>query len=252
MTPATQHIHQNGTRLVHFLSNMMGEDARISHKNFAQRLGQQIDLSDSFALSDALHGLSRIVFEQHTPADNGLKEEFLQTRAKLVESIIKSFVPDIGSMQFNLPVPDAESLIDDKKAFAPYLRFYATLQSDMEYKAHKLRLRARKTVAGVSLELAQLAALDEALGNTLAVQTRKIFTVIPKLLGKRFQYLREQHLHDIADKKDDDPELWLQPDGWLAQFYQEMQSLLLAELDVRLQPVVGLIEALDEEVDRIS
>jgi hypothetical protein len=36
----------------------------------------------------------------------------------------------------------------------------------------------------------------------------------------------------------------MQPGGWLAAFGQELQEALLAELDARLQPVTGLIEAI--------
>ena len=251
MTPVATNKFDTGSRLVAFLSELMGLDARMSHKNFAQRLGEQIDLSDSFALSESLRGLSRIQFEQLRVVDGSLKEEFLQARAVMVESIIKSFVPDAASMQINLSIPDTETLIKDPAASAPYLKYYAVLQSDLEYKVHKLRLKIRHAVSGVSLEMAQLVALDEALGNTLAVQARKMLTAIPRLLGKRFDYLRKQHLQHIADSEsDDDPELWMQPGGWLAQFYQEMQGMLLAELDVRLQPIVGLIEALNEEEDK--
>ena len=32
--------------------------------------------------------------------------------------------------------------------------------------------------------------------------------------------------------------------AWLSRFCNELQTVLLAELDVRLQPTVGLIEAL--------
>ena len=41
------------------------------------------------------------------------------------------------------------------------------------------------------------------------------------------------------------PSDWLQAGGWLAEFYKDVQELLLAELDVRLQPVLGLLEALN-------
>jgi len=35
--------------------------------------------------------------------------------------------------------------------------------------------------------------------------------------------------------------------AWLARFCHELEAVLLAELDVRLQPTVGLIEALQNE-----
>ena len=36
------------------------------------------------------------------------------------------------------------------------------------------------------------------------------------------------------------------PPAWLPRFRQDMQRLLLAELDLRLQPAQGLVDALGE------
>ena len=45
----------------------------------------------------------------------------------------------------------------------------------------------------------------------------------------------------------DDPACWMQPGGWLARFCADMQRVLLAELDLRLMPVAGLVAAVDKE-----
>ena len=45
----------------------------------------------------------------------------------------------------------------------------------------------------------------------------------------------------------DDPARWMQPGGWLVRFCAEMQRVLLAELDLRLMPVAGLVAAVDKE-----
>jgi hypothetical protein len=41
----------------------------------------------------------------------------------------------------------------------------------------------------------------------------------------------------------DDLTPWMFPGGWLASFCGRMRELLLAELEIRLQPVLGLIES---------
>ena len=51
---------------------------------------------------------------------------------------------------------------------------------------------------------------------------------------------------------EDNPDLWMQPGGWLTRFAEELQSVLLVELDLRLQPTEGLIESLDKEVPHFS
>ena len=47
----------------------------------------------------------------------------------------------------------------------------------------------------------------------------------------------------------DDPAMWMRPGAWLANFRDELLEALLAELDVRLQPAMGLIEAFSNEVN---
>ena len=36
--------------------------------------------------------------------------------------------------------------------------------------------------------------------------------------------------------------------AWLARFCHELQTVLLAELDLRLQPTLGLLEAYQKEI----
>ena len=46
---------------------------------------------------------------------------------------------------------------------------------------------------------------------------------------------------DLLENKD-------QPEVWRVRFLTEIQGLLLAELELRLLPVLGLVEAVNEEV----
>jgi hypothetical protein len=70
----------------------------------------------------------------------------------------------------------------------------------------------------------------------------------PVLLGKRFQQLFKEHQQKLADtQQTDNPVSWMQAGGWLARFCKDMQMLLLAELELRLQPAMGLIEAFTQD-----
>ncbi|NRB37652.1 MAG: DUF3348 family protein [Pseudomonadales bacterium] len=247
---------QQSSRLIRFLSDLGVAEAKISHKNFAEQLGQLIDLSDSFTLSDSLRGLKRLPF--HSKIDNhgkaayaeAIKSDFLQQRSIIVEAIVKSFMPGQGSLALLLPDAESAENISSGKTMDAYQRFYAMQQSEMEHRIIKLRGEVRESVAGYSSELSQLSALDTVLGDTLAVASRRLFTVIPKLLRQRFNFLLQEHQKTNTDNSDDEPQLWLQTGGWLANFHNEMQGLLLAELEVRLQPVLGLIEALEERTEK--
>ena len=45
----------------------------------------------------------------------------------------------------------------------------------------------------------------------------------------------------------DEPPRWRQPGGWLWAFEQDMHALLLAEMQVRMLPITGLLEAAHNE-----
>ncbi len=51
------------------------------------------------------------------------------------------------------------------------------------------------------------------------------------------------------DLAGDDPADWTQPGSWLEAFCQDTQAVLLAELELRLKPVAGLIAALGAASD---
>lgn len=219
------------SRLVQFLTELALSQVKISHKNFAEELGQLIDLSDSFALSESLRSLNRTPFTKAELDTQALKADFLQQQSDMVENLIRSFTPEIGALALHLPKPEGDKEVSDDKMLEAYKRFYALQQSDMDYKIIKLRGEMRLAIKTYSESLAQLVALDTALSDTLTVHSRRLFTLMPRLLAQRYAQLRDEAGYE-----------------WRKQFYKEMQSLLLAELDVRLQPVLGLIEALDDEV----
>ncbi|MFA7555649.1 MAG: DUF3348 family protein [Spongiibacteraceae bacterium] len=245
MAQPSAYAASQGSRLIHFLREQGVADVDITHRNFADKLGQLIDLSESISLSEALGKLKKTTVTELDNSNNScVKSQFLDTRKTLIEFIIKSFVTHTGAQPFNLPQLNQQSLQDPAASFELYQRFYSLHQSNMDFRIIKLRGHIRQTLSNYSQSLAQLAALDTALGNTLSSHSRKLFAAIPRLLKKRFLYLCKEQLQTAADAGDSDlSALWTQPGGWLAQYHTEMQGLLLAELEVRLQPVLGLVEA---------
>ena len=239
MTSAFTHDAHKSSRLIQFLTERAVSTVKVSHKNFAEELGQMIDLSDSFALSDALRGLTRSPYSAETIDKDRIKKVFLQQQHAMVENMIAHFVTPKKGSPMQLPSLEGEDIVLDK-ALDRYKRFYALQQSDLEYNISQLRQQLRDDIKGFSPRLAQLVALDTAMAKTLNAHSRQLFNIMPRLLAKRFADLQaEQSLtHTLFDD-----EL-----HWLEAFQQEMQGLLLAELEVRLQPLLGLIEALDEDI----
>jgi hypothetical protein len=235
----------NGSRLLRVLGELAISDAEVSHQHFAQRLGQLIDLSDSVNIS-RVHGQgSASLFTASTTSEEAITAEFLQVRNAIIASIIKSFEDDTGLRRIKLPQPGPEPAADAASGYEPYGRFYAAHQREMGGRIQRLREQVRETVRGGSAELAQLVVLDEALGDTLAPHSRKFFAAIPGLLARRYAHLF--HEYTVAcDNPQGNSGSWLE---LLELFCQDMQSVLLAEVEARLLPTQGLIEALHSEIE---
>jgi hypothetical protein len=89
--------------------------------------------------------------------------------------------------------------------------------------------------------------MDQLLGG----REQKLLSTVPVLLKRRFEHLRKTHQFGLDAVQDQiDPALWRQPGGWRDVFGKELEEVLLAELEFRFQPVVGLIEAFNNEVKK--
>jgi hypothetical protein len=113
-------------------------------------------------------------------------------------------------------------------SYAPFHQRHLDLQRQMEQMITALRDHVRQTLCRVSPRLRQLAVLDAAFEQVLAPREQKLLPGASTLLKRRFEQLRAAH------------------DG-LEAFRREWREALLAELDVRLEPVAGLVDAWSNE-----
>lgn len=244
----------NSSRLVRLLAEWSVADVPDSKQSLAERLGQWLDFSDSIALFSALNGGARSASPApgKVPAMAGgaLHEAFARVRNALVDSITTDGVLKPGPVRIKLPVPAAQASVESAADFSPYHRYYLAHQRDMNAGIGPLRIQARAALAGHrSPALQRLAALDGALEEALAARERNLLAMVPLHLAKRFEHLYKAHQAARSDAPSpDDPEQWMQAGGWLAAFCRDMQAVLLAEVDLRLQPVAGLIDVLGNEV----
>lgn len=227
-----------------------------AEKQFGSRLGRLIDLSDSITLADTLKQVAKptAVDEQvkGVKQGEGLKADFLERRSSMVSFVVRSFSEldatdaDVTPAPFRLPRLSDEILGDE--GYKPYQRFYALHQSEMEHQVGRFLALVREQVGESNSKLTRVVTLDSALFETLQSYCRKQLAQVSVLLESRFHALKKNR---ILTAKDDEQtsstEDWLLPSGWLSVFYREMQNLLLAELDLRLQPLLGLIEACEYE-----
>ena len=128
--------------------------------------------------------------------------------------------------------------------FPAYRQRYATSQQTMDTAISALRTRLRGQLAAQSPDTARLASVDTVMERVMGARERTLLASVPNLLEGHFVRLRDtEQAAMAAPRVPGSPPL--APAGtWLDTFHRDMQSILLAELDIRLEPIEGLIAAL--------
>ncbi|GAA5315360.1 MAG: hypothetical protein AseanaTS_05650 [Candidatus Pelagadaptatus aseana] len=228
----------SGTVLVRFLTSMQLTDAELSSDNFAERMSRLIGLSDSINIAQAHRNVDFQAGEDNQVLVS-IRQDFTAAREAIEEVVDKAFNPQDKPSRIKLP---PLKFSEGKPEVEPFQRFYIAVQREMDYRILPLWSGVRAQVAGASAEMAQLAAIDAALGESLVPHAKELFGVIPRLLGKRFEHLYQEYCESGGDP--------VAVDGpWIEHFINDMQELLFAELEVRLLPVIGLMEAVEYEVE---
>ena len=135
-------------------------------------------------------------------------------------------------------------------SYAPWRQRHLELQRQMDLMIPPLREHLRQALARGPARLRQLAALDAAMEQVLAAREQKLLPRMAERMERRFAQLRAAHLETLRESgHEDDPAAWRRPGAWLARFAADWRQLLAAELDLRLQPATGLVEALGNELN---
>lgn len=266
----------NGSALVRLLSRLSQVDVREPRQVTADRLSQWFGWTDAISLSAALNG-TPAASTSGARASTGKgadaeANECNRVRAALTSAIVQdstfvqapaaastasSRTPKASNTPKALNTPNTPNTpkaaialtpgpegpkdiaIDPQAApaaplpltdFAPYRQRYLARQQAMDAAVGPLRGRLRARLAGKSPAMARLAAVDVVMEQVLGAQERSLLGSVPTLLEKHFKRLRQAA-----------------PEGWLDAFHQDARDVLLAELELRFQPVDGLLEALRAE-----
>ena len=252
MTRALTRTHFHSSRLIRVLADLAVVDAGEPGIAFAEKLGLWVEFTDAITLAAAL-GASTAVAQSGAKSGARLSAsaEFARIRSRLVSSITRSCSPDGGASPMELCAAQPGELIEVATAFEPFRRLYLAQQRDMDGSVHPLRSHVRELLARASPALRQLATLDAAFDGILRERESQLLSTVPRLLRKRFEQLLKAHqLIPATTPPDVNPAMRMTTDPWLARFCHELQTVLLAELDLRLQPTVGLIEALNHEIEK--
>lgn len=224
----------NSSKLINTLQALTLCDNNPSQQHFAQKLGDLLDLPDAFVVADNLRGLKRMPFkEANSPCESEpIQQQFLNDKKALEQTLIEKI--------------QQHSRFDNKQPES-YSRFYSLCQSELEQAIVKIRKPIINQLKQSSVRMARLVFLDELLHDKLGAQLRSFYSVLPKLVEKHFAALQapEQQPDMISLGQ-------THSNPWPQQLKQDIQHLLLAELELRLQPLVGLIEAIDENIETNS
>ncbi len=191
------------------------------------QLGQSLSWRDAIALSQAL-GLPLSLPPEAAPAE-APKLPWPAELERVCRSLQAGFQ---DSSSLRTATPSDASLAE---AAAPFRLHHANQQRAMAQRLASLREGVRKALTARTPELARLAALDAVLEQALAEPERQKLAVLPSMLVRRVALLR-------AAEPDGDA-VWPFK-GWRQSLWAELQQVLQAELDLRLQPLLGLLEAL--------
>jgi hypothetical protein len=245
----------SSSRLVRLLSDLASVEVETSKQDVAERLGGWLGVYDAITLH-AAHQSINTVDEKKQSNERlarpvALEEEFHRVRSALVKSITASGAAPASGKQPGKPVRPPEAATEADVGYAPYHRRYLDQQRQMALRIDTLRAHIRQAITKVSPQLGQLASVDAVMEQMFGGREKKLLSTVSVLLERRFEHLRKTHqLGPGAAQQQDDPALWRQPGGWQDVFGKELEEVLLAELELRFQPVVGLIEAFSNEVKK--
>ncbi|MGR4868131.1 DUF3348 domain-containing protein [Variovorax sp. LARHSF232] len=248
-----------GPALIRLLARLTEVEVPESPQAFADRLSQWLGWTNAIALSTALNGspapaTAPSADARVSPA-NAEEGECARVRAALTKSIAEDsvFAPlataisrrpagKAAATPTQAPAPLPADATPDFTDFTPYRLRYHARQQAMDAAIGPLREKLRSRLAArKSPALGRLAAIDAVMEQALGEQERRLLAGLPALLEKYFERLRRQHEAQQADNPDASTS---EAAPWLQRFGKDAQGVLLAELELRYQPVEGLLQAL--------
>lgn len=231
----------SSSRLVRLLGEWSPLAGEAPGMDFAERLSLWLNAFDAIGLQAAHQSIKAVTAPaaRNTPAAprgqvQSPDADLRRVRAALANAIAQDPLP--------LEVPEA--------GYSAWRQRHAELQRHMEQMIGPLREHVRQVMSRRSARLRRLAALDAVLEQWLAPREQAVLPAVTAVAERRFEQLRREHRQAIeASGAQDDPARWREPGGWLHAFERDWRLALLAELDLRLEPVAGLVEAWSNEAE---
>ncbi|MBV7483936.1 DUF3348 domain-containing protein [Bordetella sp. BOR01] len=233
----------SGPTLIRLLARLTDADIPQSRQSLADRLSLWLGWTDAIALSTVLDAGPPAVAASARISDSAEKREYERVRSTLAHAIADDR-PFIAARP-RAPALAQHAAPGAEAGYATYRQRYRAVQQAMETSIAKLRGRLRALLAAQTPAMARLAMVDAIMERSLSLHERRLLGTIPAMLEAHFERLR-QAAQDTpeADAQAAEAPATAAPAPWLIAFRADMRSVLRAELDIRLQPIEGLLAAL--------
>lgn len=221
MAKTAQRTPVPGPAFIRLLARLAESNLSSAGPALSDRLSEWVDWTRAVILSKALDG--RLPPAVDGPDFNADEDaECRRLRAALEATIVQE--PEGAKHPSQVAADGTDGTVE----YTAFRERYLALQRAMLRDTSRLRGRLRDMLTRTSPEMARLAEVDALMEQTLSAREYSLLAKVPVLLGVHFERLRDAGSDD----------------AWLEVFRRDMQSLLLAELDVRFQPIEGLLAAL--------
>ncbi|MDH1520689.1 DUF3348 domain-containing protein [Achromobacter mucicolens] len=279
MLQAPQRTGLSGPTLIRLLTRLTDAEVQQSRQSLSDHLSQWLGWTDAIALSAALNTAPPVIAPGARMFSSAEERECVRVRTTLADAIASDTAATAAKRVAPARAPAkklAAVLAEDEFDYSSFRQRYLSLQHTMETSIGNLRSRLRGMVAARNGEWTRLAVVDAIMDRALLPKERALLGAIPKLLQAHFDRLRkaeeaalaqaaehavaepgapadaaanvqgdtEAPAVDAAQAGTSPPAPAINAGAWLDTFRADMRAVLLAELDVRLQPVEGLLAAL--------
>ena len=248
MVQVPQRTALSGPALIRLLARLTALDVPESSQSLSDRLSHWLGWTDAIGLSTALNGNSPATTAGlgagATTVSNAQAKECVRVRSSLASAIVRdsTLVPARQRKPVHASREDADT--NTPVDYAVFRQRYLSLQQAMETDIGNLRGRLRAMLVATTPAMARLAVVDAVMERSLSPRERSLLAAVPDLLAAHFDRLRKAEQEAQAQAEATGDATAVTPGAWLNVFRKDMQSVLLAELDVRFQPAEGLLAAL--------
>lgn len=244
-----ERFHQS--HLVRLLQHWAQPSGAPERSDVAEQLSQWLSTVHAVQLGRALHAIesggprSATAPEQGGGLDlaalehcvHGLQEE-LSALPAAGPAASRALRERADNTPAEAPDPAAEG------DFSVHGARYQALQKQIEARVSRVRAHLRQCLSAGPEPLRRLAMLDAVMEQMFGAREQRLWATLPTHLERRMASLRTAHQQRLeAAAEADAPQQWRAPGGWLAVFEQDARALLLCEIELRMQPLRGLLDA---------